>query len=335
MYLHASYLTFFGSRNLEIVNLITPMDGRGKILAAVLNPLDSMTCFHGGESRNHLFGIDIEFGAKAATDFWYNHSYLVLRQTNESSQDITQEVRNLRGTPDGQIFTCLPVLRYDTACLHRDWGKSLVNQAGFGNDTAIGLCLSENFVNFIGRGMHAEGHICAELFIQERRIGPHSFLDINSRGQGFIINFNQVARITSRITVISDNYGHRITIETYFAISQCTSIAHTLGNFSQGDGNGDVTNNTFEVFSCIDRYYTWMLPRCASINTSNARMTIRATQNRHVEHARDFDLINIGSLTCNQARIFTSLYGRTKHSCNTHCLPVLSHARNSKKWEEM
>src|SRR5258708_27569842 len=175
MYLQASYLTFFGSSNFDIVNLITTMDSRSKILAAVLNPLNGTTRFHGGESRTHLFGIDIEFGAKAATDFWYNHTYLVLRQTNESSQDITQKVGNLRGTPDGQIFTCLAVLRYDTACLHRDWGKSLVNQAGFDNDTAIGLCLCENFVNFIGRGMHAEAHIFAKLFIQNRRIRLHSF----------------------------------------------------------------------------------------------------------------------------------------------------------------
>src|SRR5260221_3774924 len=182
MYLQASYLTFFGSSNLDIVNLITTMDSRSKILAAVLNPLNGTTRFHGGESRNHLFGIDIEFGAKAATDFWYNHTYLVLRQTNESSQDNSQEVGNLRGTPDGQIFTCLAVLCYNTARLHRDRGKSLVDQAGFHNDSAISLGLCKNFVNLLGGWMHAEGHICSERFVQERRIRLHSFLNINSCG---------------------------------------------------------------------------------------------------------------------------------------------------------
>ena len=65
MHLHASYLALFGRGNFDVVNLVAPMDGDGKVFTAVLNPLDGHARLHRSESRYQFFGVDIKLGAKS------------------------------------------------------------------------------------------------------------------------------------------------------------------------------------------------------------------------------------------------------------------------------
>src|SRR5206468_7914223 len=123
--------------------------------------------------------------------------------------------------------------------------------------------------------------------------------------------------------------GYGVSIETYLALGQWTMDAHTLGHFSQGNGYGNASYSAFQVFRCVHSHNTGILTGSISVNTVNTSMAIGAAQNRHMEHAIEFDIINIGRLTGNQAGVFTPFNRRTEHSSNTHvCLSFLI-ARNS------
>jgi len=97
--------------------------------------------------------------------------------------------------------------------------------------------------------------------------------------------------------------------------------AHTFFHQSQRSGNGNIANHTFHIFCRVNRYYARMVAGRFGVNALNPSMTIRAAQHSHMEHAKQFDIINVGRLTGNQARVLTPLYRRTNYCCNTHvCL---------------
>src|SRR5579872_365855 len=100
MYLQAGNLALFRSRDLNIINLVASMNGSGKIFAALLDPFDSMSSFHRSKGGNKLFGVDIEFTPKTTTNFRHDHTNLVLWEAHSRRENIAQQVRNLRRTPD-------------------------------------------------------------------------------------------------------------------------------------------------------------------------------------------------------------------------------------------
>src|SRR5438445_694761 len=69
---------------------------------------------------------------------------------------------------------------------------------------------------------------------------------------------------------------------------------------------------------CSTTLPTSALGGCIPINSVDASMTVGAAYYRHMKHARNFDIIDVGRLTRNQSRVFSPLDRRSKHSCNTH-----------------
>src|SRR5581483_12044439 len=90
MHLQASYLTLFGRGNFDVVNLVSPMDGHCQVFTAVFNPLHGMACLHGSVSCYQFFWVDIELGAKTASDLRHNNANLMLGKANRSGQNVAQ-----------------------------------------------------------------------------------------------------------------------------------------------------------------------------------------------------------------------------------------------------
>src|SRR5215469_3720927 len=234
-------------------------------------------------------------------------------------------MRNLRRTPHSKFLIRLAELCYHTTCLHSVRNKSLIDQALFDNYATIGLGLLENLVDLIRLRVYPQGNVGTELLIEQRGAFLHSFFDIGHRRQRLIIDLDQVARIASSVAVIRNYHRDRITIETYLALGQRATDAHTFFHQSQRSGNGNIANDTFHVFRRVNRYDARMVEGRFSVNALNPSMTIRTAQHSHMEHAKQFDIINVGRLTGNQARILTPLHRRTNYCCNTHvCLSFLS-----------
>src|SRR5947199_10841948 len=122
-----------------------------------------------------------------------------------------------------------------------------------------------------------------------------------------IMNFYQIASISSSVETFSNDGCYRVTIETDLALGQLTATTHTLGNFSQGNSNGNVTNSALEVFRGVNSDNAGMFTSCIRINTVDASMTVGTAYYRHMKHARNFDIIDVGRLTRNQSRVFSPI----------------------------
>src|SRR6266516_360666 len=233
-------------------------------------------------------------------------------------------------TPDGQRSIDLAHFCHNTARLHCDRGKTLIHQALFDDNAAIRQRLSEDFVYLIGRWMYAKWDIGTKFLIEQRSAWLHGFFHINNGGQRLIIDFNQIACIACNITVFRNHEGDRITIESYFALGQRTTYAHPFCDFPQGAGHSNITYYPLDICSGVNSHNAGMASGGFSVYTLNMCMSIRAAKYSHIEHAGEFDGINVGGLTGDQARIFTPLNRRAKHSCNTHMYAYPFSSRGSK-----
>src|SRR5215471_12154326 len=166
MKLQTGHLAIPGCSHLDIVNLVASMDSRCHVLTALLNPLHGMSRLHTRKGGYELFGIDTDFRPKATTNFGDDDTYPMWRETNRRSQNVTQDMRILRSTPDSNGPGGFVVICYRATCLHGNRSKSLINEARFDDNAAIGFCLSEHLFDILPRRGHAEGDICAELFIE-------------------------------------------------------------------------------------------------------------------------------------------------------------------------
>ena len=80
----------------------------------------------------------------------------------------------------------------------------------------------------------------------------------------------------------------------------------------------DTDLNALEVFRSVNSDNTGMFTSCIRIDAVDASMTVGAAYYCHMEHAVEFDIIDVGRLTGNQSRVFSPLDRRSEHSCNTH-----------------
>src|SRR5215469_10897041 len=224
----------------------------------------------------------------------------------------------LRRTPDGERFVGLAHFGHNAARLHCDRGKTLIHQALFDDDTTICQRLGKSPVYVISRRMYAKWDIGTKLLIEQSGAWLHGLFHINNGWQRLIIDFNQITRVACCIAVLRNHEGDGITVESYFALGQWTTNTHAFGDFPQGHGNSNVTHYTLDICGGVNSHNAGMFTGSVSVYTSDVCMPIRAAQYSHVEHAGEFDIINVGGLTGDQAGIFTPFNRRTKHSCNTH-----------------
>ena len=224
---------------------------------------------------------------------------MVLGETDRGGQQVTQQMRNLRGTPEGQRLTCLAVLGDNAARLHGTGSQSLIDQPCFDNDTTISLGLLEDLIDGIRWWMHTEGHVGLELLIEQWCIRLHGFLNVNHGWEWLIIDFNHVSCIADRIAVFCDDDGHRVAIETHLALGEWAMDTHAVSNVSQRNSNRNIAHYSFEVLSGVDSENARMGAGSLSIDTGNTSMPIGTTEDGHMDHARQFDVVNVGRLTSN------------------------------------
>src|SRR5579885_361861 len=225
---------------------------------------------------------------------------------------------NLLRAPDSERLVSLAELRDDAACLHRGGGESLVDQARLRDDAAIGFGLLKDLINVVGWWMHAEGDVGAELLVQERRAWLHGFLYINNSGQRLIIDLDQIEGIARDIGSFRDHGGHRIAVEAHLALGKRAAASHPFGNVPQRHSDSDIAHLPLQVVGCINSNHAGKFAGRICLDAVNAGLTVGATQHRHMEHAEEFDIINVCCLARNESGVFTPLDGRADHSCNTH-----------------
>ena len=123
---------------LDVAEDVATVRGRHKRLGAILDPLDRYPELLGHGGRHVLFGVDVDLGAEAATDFRSDRADLILAHAEHRGDHRAQDVRVLRRRPDRHRALAGLEMRDDAARLHRVWHETLIEHPLL--DDHLGLC---------------------------------------------------------------------------------------------------------------------------------------------------------------------------------------------------
>src|SRR6266498_6095428 len=150
-------------------------------------------------------------------------------------------------------------------------------------------------------------YVGTEFFVKQRRVRLHGLLYIDGGWQWLVLDIDQVERVACGVRIVRDHRGNGVSVESDLALRQRTANAHALGDMPEGSSDHDITNLAAQIFGGVDLDHAWKCLCGISVKADDARVTIGAAQNRHVIHAEQLDIVNIGRLTSDQAGVFTPL----------------------------
>ena len=165
------------SRNLVIINVTAAVDGAQKILAARLDPLHGLADFHGHKAHERFFGVNIQLAAEAATHFRCDHAHPVFRKAQHLRHQRTQQVWNLRGRVEREIFFRAAVIGYHSARFHGSGDQALAGDALLNHHFG----LFEGLFGLAAFLMKCERGIVGPFRVNRRRAGLERFLGIRHR----------------------------------------------------------------------------------------------------------------------------------------------------------
>ena len=170
----ARHLTVVHHRQLDVFDMVTPVDGGDVILGACLRPFHRPAGLHRSPGSERFVGVDGDLGAEAAAHFRRDNADFMLRHTRHTADEQAVDVRVLRRAPERQLPGGAVPLRQGRARLHCRRLQALLDDALADDD--IGRVKSGVHGRFIAIGDPGEGDVVGDAVMQLRRAISGGFL---------------------------------------------------------------------------------------------------------------------------------------------------------------
>lgn len=132
-----------GRRQFHVVDVAAAVGDDHDAFPARLDPLDRLLQLNSRETRQSFFGPDVALAAEASADFRSNDPHVMLGEIQLQGQLRLEQVRNLRGRVDRQLFGAGVILGHHAARLDRRRRQAGNNDAFLDHDVGLG----EGFVD--------------------------------------------------------------------------------------------------------------------------------------------------------------------------------------------
>ena len=209
--------------NLENIHLVASVDGCLQILAPALDPFHRPPELLRCEAGHGFFAINVELAAERPAHFRRDDAAACLVRSGHHGQVRLQQVRDLRGRPNGQSVFSGRVARNDPARFHGSRRQALVDKTRFDHlEARVG------FKRFPAAGIQLsdEGDVVRKFLMDARRSLLKRFFRVHHRGDGLIVHFHFVRGIASQVKFRRDNGGNGLAHVADFSQSQ----ARVVGN---------------------------------------------------------------------------------------------------------
>ena len=181
----------FVKRQFGVARMVAAMRIAQKRFAAVSRPLDVAIDLFRRPDQAHVFGVQINFRAKAAAYVGRNDAYLVLGQAHhKGGEQQAFNVRVLIRHIQRVVVIGTAVRTNRRAWLHRVWHQPVVVQVNFGDVRSIGkssiderLVANRPFVAMVVRRGLMQGS------------GRFGFGHVDHGGQHVVIDLDQLGRV--------------------------------------------------------------------------------------------------------------------------------------------
>ena len=295
-----SHLALGVGCHLHILHMVAPVGSGDIVLGAGFRPFHRNPQLHRAEGGNHLPGIDRDFRPEAAAHLRRDDPDLMLRHPGDQAGHEPRNVRVLRRVPQRQFPHCRRPGGNGRPGFHRR-GNQLLLLNGFADHNGG---LGKGGVGVPAGGHPVERLVAGRVLMQLRRPRAQRRLRVDDGRQRLVVHLNQFQRILRLVAVLRHHHGHRV-----------AHIAHPVngnggvGNRLQirvgdGPGAGNGVQNAGRVRPGIDGKHAGRAFGGVGIDAPDAGVSVGAAQNRRVDHSRQLDVVGVGGLPGNQARIF-------------------------------
>jgi len=151
----------------------------------------------------------------------------------------------------------------------------------------------------------------------ERRARRFGAVGARHRGQHVVVDDDRVARVLRLVAGLGDDCGHLLALETDLVGGQ-----HSLRVAAHRRHPGQLVLG--HELARHHRYHSRHAGRRARVDRLDARMGMRAAQDRHVQHVRQNQIVDVVALAVKEARVLLALDGLADASvyvCGGHYFP--------------
>ena len=213
---HGQELAIGVHRHLGVADVVAAMRVGQKGLCAFTGPFDAAVDLFGGPGQCHVFGVQEDFGAEAATHVGRDHAHLVLGQAqNKGGHQQTFDVRVLIRHVERVFLGGAAVHANGAARLHGIGHQAVVGQVKLGDVGRLGkgridlaLVANRPFVAMVVR----------RCLMQGRAFG--GVAHIGHRAQHVITHIHRFGRVFGLLKRFGDHHRHLVTHVTRLADGQ-------------------------------------------------------------------------------------------------------------------
>jgi hypothetical protein len=134
----------------------------------------------------------------------------------------------------------------------------------------------------------------------QRRVGVERAAGVDDRGQRVVLDVDELERVARRVLVRGDDERDLLALEADLVAGE-----HRLRVV--GDRRHPRQAERLEVLRRDDRRDVGVRERARGVDGDDARVRVRAAQDRAVDHAGQADVVQVGALAADEARVLLAL----------------------------
>ena len=229
---------------LDLANLSAPVNRGEEILRASFDPFHRLVEQPADEANKRFFTVYIQFAPKPPAHLRGNDPDLMFGNSHLDGDLRSQDVRDLRGRPEGQLFPSTVKISHRPTGLDRIRDNALIGQVL--PDDPVGFL--ELLVHVFSR-IHGEREVGIELFMDFGRTRLQGLFHIDDGWEGIVFHLHPVRTVPSDVPIIGDDRRNRLSHISNRSLGE----DGVVGDFRVfGDADNRDGTDVFDVLPCID-----------------------------------------------------------------------------------
>ena len=333
-------LAVLGGSDLDVLDLIASVMGGHHVLASGLGPLDRATQVAGDLHGEDFLAVALQLAAESAADVRSDDAQRVLRHSRDEREKHAQDVRDLRGRPDGHLIAHAHGRCDDRARLHVSGDDALIDESALHDDHIITRCLDSGIEGAVALRLERElvADVGAEAAVSSVMHGRRALLDcrlhVDDRGERLVVDLDGVQGVGGGVLVGGQHDRDTVAHVADLVDGQCGEARH-LDVVRHRPHAGDRAVEVAEILGGEGGHDVGALEGGGHVEIRDLGVGHGAAQDRHVQRAGQLDVVGPVGLSVEQARVLlaaerpTHGIGVGVSECLGHFLPPINSAAYS------
>ena len=160
----------------------------------------------------------------------------------------------------------------------------------------------------------AKGDIALDIIMNQGRTFFGRFFRVDDHRQLFILDDHRVSRVLRAIAVVSQHDRHAIADIADLAFRQSGMLGRLQVAIGDEPGGGYARQTVADILAGVDGDYALHGFGGAAVDADDVGMRVGTAHHRHVQDARQLDVVGIARFSGDQPRIFPPLDAGAKYS---------------------